>query len=408
MATAGLRRLEPNVASSILASCRAELLHSPFRFQEAAIITGVWEGLYAWVAANYALGTLGKSAEETVGIVELGGASAQVTFVPEDLPPAAFRQDLMLAGSTYHLYSHSFLNFGQEAAAEGVSELLVRTGTREGDMAVTLDPCKPRGYNEPAEDGSGRLIVTAAGNFSSCRNSALQLLKIGQESCPHKHCGIGSIFVPELRGLFFATENFYHTAVVVIVWLPRSRNIKTLISFACLTFVACMDATDTRMPNTPAVHFQFLKLGEMATLQDVEEAGRSFCEADWQKLQVRHAKVGPADLLRFCFSAAYTVALLHDALGIPMHDTRLRFTNRVGAVPVDWALGALIVELAEAGRLQESASLVVSVLACLFLVLGVVGLASLWSCRRARRPHVTTIFDLEKGRYFTTTSRAYR
>eukprot|EP00850_Spirogloea_muscicola_P021883 SM000266S09828 [mRNA] locus=s266:158634:160586:+ [translate_table: standard] len=385
MATAGLRRLEPNVASSILASCRAELLHSPFRFQEAAIITGIWEGLYAWVAANYALGTLGKSPEETVGIVELGGASAQVTFVPEDLLPAAFRQDLMLAGTTYHLYSHSFLNFGQEAAAEGVSELLVRTGTREGDMAVTLDPCKARGYNESAEDGSGRLTVTAAGNFSSCRDSALQLLKIGQESCPHTHCGIGSIFVPELRGLFFATENFYHTAVVVIVWLPRSRNIKTLSSFACLTF--------------------FLKLGEMATLQDIEEAGRSFCEADWQKLQVWHAKTCSDFASR---SAAYTVALLHDALGIPMHDTRLRFTNRVGAVPVDWALGALIVELAEAGRLQESASLVVSVLACLFLVLGVVGLATFWSCRRARRPHVTTIFDLEKGRYFTTTSRAYR
>lgn len=40
--------------------------------------TGEEEGFYAWVAANYALGTLGGEPQETTGIVELGGASLQV------------------------------------------------------------------------------------------------------------------------------------------------------------------------------------------------------------------------------------------------------------------------------------------------------------------------------------------
>lgn len=41
-------------------------------------VLGSDEGTYAWVAANYALGTLGGDPLETTGIIELGGASAQV------------------------------------------------------------------------------------------------------------------------------------------------------------------------------------------------------------------------------------------------------------------------------------------------------------------------------------------
>lgn len=39
------------------------------------------EGVYAWVVANYALGSLGGDPLKTTGIIELGGASAQVWFL---------------------------------------------------------------------------------------------------------------------------------------------------------------------------------------------------------------------------------------------------------------------------------------------------------------------------------------
>ncbi|XP_027159179.1 protein EXPORTIN 1A-like isoform X3 [Coffea eugenioides] len=42
------------------------------------IINGSDEGVYAWVVANYALGTVGGDPKQTTGIIELGGAAAQM------------------------------------------------------------------------------------------------------------------------------------------------------------------------------------------------------------------------------------------------------------------------------------------------------------------------------------------
>ena len=39
----------------------------------------------AWVVANYALGSLGGDPLHTTGIVELGGASAQVYSLPSQI-----------------------------------------------------------------------------------------------------------------------------------------------------------------------------------------------------------------------------------------------------------------------------------------------------------------------------------
>lgn len=48
--------------------------------------TGEEQGVYAWVSANYALGTLNSDPRETTGIVELGGASLQVLSFTKCLP----------------------------------------------------------------------------------------------------------------------------------------------------------------------------------------------------------------------------------------------------------------------------------------------------------------------------------
>ncbi|KAL9328192.1 hypothetical protein ACSQ67_003195 [Phaseolus vulgaris] len=257
MATAGLRMLDAEVQERILESCRKVLRNSGFKFMDnwASVITGSDEGVYAWVVANYALGTLGGDPLDTTGIVELGGASAQVTFVSRELVLPSFSRTIKFGNITYNLYSHSFLHFGLNAAHDSWKEALgaFNLGNYMGHIVVLLydilklnyytlllaasqsvqerlqiDPCTPTGYSYNAESlkfppssVSGKThyhsTVQTRGNFSECRSAALMMLQKGKESCSHQHCDLGSTFIPNLQGKFLATENFYHTSKVFFV-----------------------------------------------------------------------------------------------------------------------------------------------------------------------------------------------
>uniref|UniRef100_A0A0R0L118 Apyrase 6 n=1 Tax=Glycine max TaxID=3847 RepID=A0A0R0L118_SOYBN len=230
MATAGLRMLDAAAQERILASCRKVLRDSGFKFRDewASVITGSDEGMYAWVVANYALGTLGGDPLETTGIIELGGASAQVTFVSREVVLPSFSRTVKFANTTYNLYSHSFLHFGLNAAHDSWKEALVlgefNLASQSLQEGLRIDPCTPTGYSYNVEswkfppstesEKKHQSIVQTRGNFSECRSAALTLLQKGKESCSYQHCDIGSTFIPKLQGKFLATENFFYTSKV--------------------------------------------------------------------------------------------------------------------------------------------------------------------------------------------------
>ncbi|XP_006827247.2 probable apyrase 6 isoform X1 [Amborella trichopoda] len=380
MATAGLRILSPNSQQLILESCRNVLRMSGFRFQDewASVITGSDEGLYAWVAANYALDTLGGDPLETSGIIELGGASAQVTFVPREPPPHEFSRTIRYRGVTYNLYSHSLLHFGQNVAYDSLQTLLISRGLKSASSSVRqrklIDPCTPTGYHHdldmlkmsivvPYANNGSLPSVHAVGNFTECRSAALMLLQKGKEECLYHHCNIGSAFIPELRGKFLATENFFYTS-------------------------------------------KFFGLDPKASLSDLVKAGKHFCEEEsWSNLKKRNRGLNEDELLKYCFSSAYIVALLHDSLGISMYDKRIDFVNQIQNISLDWALGAFILhassntELAHPNH-QTSGDENLTFLA-LILVSALIVVAA-WYISRWRKPQLKTIYDLENGRYIVT------
>uniref|UniRef100_A0A1D1ZIS5 Ectonucleoside triphosphate diphosphohydrolase 1 n=1 Tax=Anthurium amnicola TaxID=1678845 RepID=A0A1D1ZIS5_9ARAE len=380
MATAGLRLLETRVQEMILESCRKVLKVSGFQFQSdwASVISGADEGIYAWVSANYAIGTLGGDPQHTTGIIELGGASAQVTFVSSEPLPPEFSHVLQFGKTTYNLYSHSFLHFGQNVAHESLRALL-RSGELKSDALTPavksyIDPCTPRGYSgamgsvKPfigvlTADGADPNIYTA-GNFSECRSAALMLLQRGKDNCVYRHCRLGSTFVPALQGKFLATENFFFTS-------------------------------------------KFFGLGSTALLSDFVMAGERFCGEDWTNLKRKYHYLGEDDLLRYCFSSSYIVALLHDSLGVALDEKRIVFSNQVSSVPLDWALGAFVMHKM-AGLNAEHRDWTAGVIGgdssalILLFVISAALILMAWSMSRWRKPQLKTIYDLEKGRYLVT------
>ncbi|CAN8266691.1 unnamed protein product [Cochlearia groenlandica] len=389
MATAGMRLLELSVQEKILQVTRRVLGSSGFMFREewASVISGSDEGVYAWVVANFALGSIGGDPLKTTGIVELGGASAQVTFVSSEPMPPEFSRTVTFGNVSYNLYSHSFLHFGQNAAHE---KLWGSLASRDQNSVVEptgqgmfTDPCAPKGYKLDtstqkhlsgffAEESRLSASFQAGGNYSQCRSAALTILQEGNEKCSSQHCSIGSTFTPKLRGRFLATENFFYTS-------------------------------------------KFFGLEEKSWLSNLISAGERFCGEDWSKLRVKDPSLEEEDLLRYCFSSAYIVSLLHDTLGIPLDDERIEFANQAGDnIPLDWALGAFILQT-ETSTHQHTASsnlhwfhaLFGNDSKTLFYIIGIPILVTVLVClvSKWRKPKLKTIYDLEKGRYIVTRIR---
>ncbi|KAI3796051.1 hypothetical protein L1987_38713 [Smallanthus sonchifolius] len=378
MATAGLRMLDSSVQERILESCRKVLRTSGFSFHDylASVISGSDEGVHAWVVANYALGTLGGDPHETTGIIELGGASAQVTFFSSEPIPPEFSRTVSFGNISYSLYSHSLLEFGQNVAYDLVrrSNLAKVTNLESFGSKVLLYPCSPKGYkhNLIKENVTPSSLIQkdeqspiqhASGNFSECRSASLTLLQKGKEECAYDKCYIGSTFIPKLQGKFLATENFFHTS-------------------------------------------KFFGLSPKTFLSELMVAGKQFCEDDWSKLKSKYPTLNDEDLHRYCFSSAYIVALLHDSLGIDFDDKRIGYANQVNNIPLDWALGAFIFETMSelnAGQLNPPKSIFTvdsSMLSGLIFV--IVLLLAAYYVSKWRKPSVKTIFDLEKGKYIVT------
>ena len=203
-ATAGLRLLPGTQSAEILEAVGRRIGGEyPFRLVEkegVVIMDGKDEGVYAWITANYLMGTIkegggGGGAElATYAVLDLGGASTQIVFEPAferekgEMEEGEHKYDLKFAGRSHVLYQHSYLDYGLMRARVHVHRLVefinsVRANGKLGGNDVVGNPCLAKGTRRAVQitddKGGEKRNVTMGGedvgSFEGC-NRLMQLV----------------------------------------------------------------------------------------------------------------------------------------------------------------------------------------------------------------------------------------
>ena len=388
-ATAGLRTIPLPDAELILFECRRVLASSPFLFQaeRVRIISGVQEGINGWIAANYLYHHFQSSSgpPRTVGVLEMGGASFQLTYAPAD--PSRIPQRLLIplhiGQHSFQIYTVSYLNYGLEKAQE--------LYMKRHNHARHRDPCYPEGQKGRPQNDS-LAPAGSGGDYEQCVQLVDQLIlhdiraenrkrqaqheqqqqsqedewehPSGQPSsstpaddssdsdtaihesghtvdCALHRCSFNGHLIPPIapHEHFVAIENFYYTSEFFSLLNPVSDESTANGSYAAMDLLSMRDK------------------------------GRYYCQRSWEQIDSEWPHEPKEDLEKYCFSAAYLPRVLEVGLGMTPASTRrsgehdaaadaqlteaatdgllhnVRITKHIDGVAIDWALGAVLLEI---------------------------------------------------------------
>lgn len=310
MATAGMRLL-PEMQQNALRReiCTYAKQHTQFSLPDCdlhvQVISGETEGLYGWIAANYLVGGFdspdqhqhGKN-HHTYGFLDMGGASAQIAFAPNETEAVKHYNDLKLLRlrtldgepSEYKVFVASWLGFGVNQARERYVDALLESVDK---IHLEIpDPCLPRGVtlltdgsvidHEKAEKG-GKPYLVGQGNFKECLSKSYPLLNKEAE-CHDDPCLINGQHVPAIDfsvNHFIGVSEYWHTT------------------------------------------HEFFELKDAYDFTTYQKRVKDFCAMDWEDIEdgVEHKKWGKKvderTAMEVCFKASWLINILHEGIGIP-------------------------------------------------------------------------------------------
>ncbi|XP_001374396.1 ectonucleoside triphosphate diphosphohydrolase 2 [Monodelphis domestica] len=322
-ATAGMRLLNltsPAASDSVLSSVTETLTQYPFDFRGARILSGQDEGVFGWITANYLLenfikyGWIGqwiRPRKGTVGAMDLGGASTQITFETDrQIEDPANEVKLQLYGQSYRVYTHSFLCYGRDQI---LKRLLAGVLQR-----YNSHPCWPKGYQTKVllkdvytspctsalrpqhYDDNAKTTLSGSGDPILCQQLVSDLFNFS--SCSFSRCSFNSIFQPPVAGNFIAFSAFYYT-----------------VNFLQKTM---------KLPVTSP--------------EELGAATKALCNESWEKLLARDSKE-EARLADYCACATFVSQLL--VQGYKFDEDifpSIAFQKKAGDTSIGWALGYML------------------------------------------------------------------
>ncbi|XP_023203810.1 ectonucleoside triphosphate diphosphohydrolase 5-like isoform X1 [Xiphophorus maculatus] len=292
-ATAGLRLLPAAKAQALLDQVQLVFDESPFLVPDnsVSIMNGTNEGILAWISLNFLTGHLNAHATKTVGILDLGGGSTQITFLPklrktiESAPDDNYVARFDFLNSTFELYTHSYLGNGLMAARLSTLGALGAEGL---EWQVFKSLCLPSKFRD--DWSFGGLTYQVSGDqdgragYKPCYQEVLKVVK-GIIHQPHEL---------EDSNVFYAFSYYFDRAV------------------------------DAGLINNVQ--------GGTVRVRDFKKRAKEACNK---------MSEFPAVSPFLCMDLTYITCLLKDGFGFK-DSTVLQLTKKVKNVEASWALGAML------------------------------------------------------------------
>lgn len=312
LATAGMRLL-PNREQKDLLRNICSYIKSETKFLlpdcdiHVQVIPGETEGLYGWIAANYLLG--GFTAPEdhdhgkghhTYGLLDMGGASAQIAFAPNATEAEKHANDLTLLrlrtinglSQEYKVFVTTWLGFGANEARRRYVQDLEETYAIDGLLEMP-DPCLPTGLKLTLDgtiisdrEAKSKHYLYGTGKFDECLRRTFPLLE-KDIPCPDEPCLVHGVHVPSIDfevNHFIGISEYWHTTHEI---------------------------------------FEMAHKDKAYDFNTYQNRVREFCELDWSAIErgIVHKTWGKTVdkqiALEICFKASWLINMLHDGIGIP-------------------------------------------------------------------------------------------
>jgi len=341
-ATAGARDLFQDQRDLIFARLRALLYECPFRFDTnywARTISGEEEGVYSWLAVNAIKGTYRtNSVEDTWGSLDIGGSSAQVAFIPHDVSIIQNYFPLHLSYLSFHLYAHSYLEFGYRDANERLVRRYLQRGSAGTKGDPVIHPCFPAGkrfrqaLREPFVVGQESIWIVGKGDFDECMELAVSLLDL------NKTC-----FVPGRSRRFSIDPSSAGACAIAGTYEPRLYSQKFVATGQYSMIVQAMGLPTDRV----------FPLGEMLTgarrlcaaepgaveLEEVHDPPKTLNGGKFVDSKVLKDPMGMA--ISRCWKAVWFWTVLHRGFRFPADSRQIIFADTLNGRETGWALGSM-------------------------------------------------------------------
>ncbi|EGV60025.1 hypothetical protein CANTEDRAFT_126815 [Yamadazyma tenuis ATCC 10573] len=309
LATAGMRLLTPKDQKKLLSQTCLELKkNSKFVIHNCGdhiqIIDGETEGIYGWVGLNYLMNQLenydGKdAAHESIGFMDMGGASTQIAFVPsyaedikehrEDISRVTLRNVNGLT-QEWNVFVETWLGFGANQARKRYLSQLVELSKINSNVGTSLnDPCLPKNAEISYDHDGTSYKISGIGDYEMCIRTIYPLL-MKNVPCKEEPCLFNGVHAPRLnfdKDKFVGISEYWYTANDV-----------------------------------------FQSGGEY-NYRIFNERVKKYCESNWADIlensgKGEYSKLDPDKFLKdACFKASWVINILHEGFDLPRLDLEL-------------------------------------------------------------------------------------